>query len=327
MQYEKPEEENERQITPEEFLREHKSAIRKRSFWVIGIGALVIFVHLALFAIADVDFSLLFRSIFFIIGLFAVAGGFWGLHEARRVTLQDLIPSPEAIVFAQQAELSKPYFTYVLVACIVVVTLCQMTVDLDQAVEIAGFVKSDFANKGELWRILTGATLHGGILHLYFNGQALYGFGSLIEFLSNRAHLAIVFLLAITGGGILSFFLMPDVASIGASGGIMGLIGYLAIYGYRRKQQLPPDFLKSMLINVGFIAAFGIIAYQIVDNFAHLGGLMTGAVYGFIQVPRDLQKNPRDTNFFTEFVGTFALVVFVLASTLSILLLLRVVRF
>jgi rhomboid protease GluP len=326
LQYEKPEEENEPQITPEEFLREHKSTIRKRSFWAIGIGSLLIFVHLALFAIADVDFSLLFRSIFFILGLFAVAGGFWGLYEARRMTMQDLIPSPEAILFAQQAELSNPYFTYVLVACIVTVTLCQMTLDLDQSVEIAGFVKSDFANKGEFWRILTGATLHGGVLHLYFNGQALYGFGSLIEFLSNRAHLAIVFLLAIIGGGILSLFLMPDVASIGASGGIMGLIGYLAIYGYRRKQQLPPDFLKSMLINVGFIAAFGIIAYQIVDNFAHLGGLLTGAIYGFVQIPRDLHKNPRQASTVTKIFGFVALAIFVLTSIFTVLLLLKFIK-
>ena len=87
LQYEKPEEENEPQVTPEEYLREQKSAIRKRSAWAIGIGLVLIFVHLALFAVADVDFSLLFRSIFFILGLFAVVVGVWGLYEALRMTL------------------------------------------------------------------------------------------------------------------------------------------------------------------------------------------------------------------------------------------------
>jgi membrane associated rhomboid family serine protease len=82
--------------------------------------------------------------------------------------------------------------------------------------------------------------LHGGILHIFFNGQALLGFGGLIEYLSNRAHLLIVFVLAIIGGGLCSLFFMPDGNSVGASGGIMGLIGYLAIYGFRRKRQLPP---------------------------------------------------------------------------------------
>ncbi len=163
-------------------------------------------------------------------------------------------------------------------------------------------------------------------MHLYFNAQALYGFGSLIEFLSNRAHLAIVFLLAVIGGGLLSLFFMPEVTSIGASGGIMGLIGYLAIYGYRRKRQLPPDFLKTMLINIGFIAAFGIIAYQIVDNFGHLGGFITGAIYGFVQIPKDLQKNPRQVGTITELFGYAALGVFIFTCILTVLLLLKIVN-
>jgi membrane associated rhomboid family serine protease len=180
--------------------------------------------------------------------------------------------------------------------------------------------------KGEYWRILTGAALHGGFIHIFFNGQALYGFGGLIEYLSNRAHLAIVFVLAIIGGGLCSLVFMPDGNSVGASGGIMGLIGYLAIYGYRRKRQLPPDFLKSMLINVGFIAAFGLIAYQIVDNFAHIGGFIVGAIYGFLQIPRDLTKNPREAGAVVELLGYAAMIVFVFTCIFSILLLLKVVQ-
>ena len=118
---------------------------------------------------------------------------------------------------------------------------------------------------------------------------------------------------------------MPETISIGASGGIMGLVGYLAIFGYRRKSQLPPDFLKSMLINVGFIAAFGVIAYQIVDNFAHLGGLLTGAIYGFVQIPRDSTENPRNAGAIANISGLIALGSFIATCIFSILLLLRLV--
>jgi membrane associated rhomboid family serine protease len=149
----------------------------------------------------------------------------------------------------------------------------------------------------------------------------------MIENLSNRAHLAIVFVLSVLGGSLLSLFLMPDAQSIGASGGIMGLIGYLAIYGYRRKQQLPPDFLRSLLINIGFIAAFGLIAYQIVNNAAHLGGLITGAVYGFLQIPRDLNVNPRTVKPITEAIGLVFLGIFVFISILTIFLLLGTIKF
>jgi rhomboid protease GluP len=188
-------------------------------------------------------------------------------------------------------------------------------------------IKTDFWSRGEYWRLLTYGTLHGGILHIFFNGQALLGFGGLIEYLSNRAHLLIVFVSAIVCGGLCSLLLMPDaLPSLGASGGIMGLIGYLAIYGFRRKRQLPPDFLKNMLINVGFIAAFGLIAYQIIDNFAHLGGFLMGAIYGFVQIPRDLEINPRAVGAATELLGYFSLIVFVFACIFSILLLLKYIE-
>lgn len=331
MQYVDDKETPEQQISPEEYLAEQKSRIRTRSFWAIGAGAFVVGAHLAwlaLFSFAglDPDFSVLFRSILFILGLFILGGGIWGLRYAKNLKLEDLIPSPEAIEFARQTELSVPYFTYVLVGLIIAVMLCQMAAGLDQSVDIAGFVKPDFLHKGEYWRILTGATLHGGILHIFFNGQALLGFGGLVEYLSNRANLLIVFVLAIIGGGLCSLIFMPDATAVGASGGIMGLIGYLAVYGFRRKRQLPPNFLKSMLINIGFIAAFGLIAYQIIDNFAHLGGFLAGAMYGFVQIPRDLKKNPREVGATVELLGYAALIIFTFSCIFSILLLLKVVE-
>jgi membrane associated rhomboid family serine protease len=339
-------------ITPEEFVATRKRAIRRRSWWAIGIGAALVALHLfALFFLiffkeqiqaqypdefdGEISWKILFRSLFFLLGLFALIAGVWGLYEAKRITLEDLLPSPEAIEFLRQARDTVPYFSYILVGCLVIVTLFQLKIEgfgdwTDfgaESVKIAGLVKP-LVWQGEWWRLLTYAALHGIFpLHLYFNAQALYGFGSLIEYLSNRAHLAIVFLLSIIGGGLLSLFFMPEVQSIGASGGIMGLIGYMAIYGYRRKRQLPPDFLRSMLVNIGFIAAFGIIAYQIVDNFGHLGGLLTGAVYGFLQIPRDLNKNPRKARALTEAFGLLSLGIFVFVSILTILLLLGYVKF
>jgi len=92
----------------------------------------------------------------------------------------------------------------------------------------------------------------------------------------------------------------------------------MAVYAYRRKAQLPPDFLKSMLINVGFIAAFGIIAYQLVDNFAHIGGFLVGTVYAFIQVPKDLTADPRKVGPIINTLGIVAIAIYIAEAAFAI---------
>lgn len=81
-----------------------------------------------------------------------------------------------------------------------------------------------------------------------------------------------------------------------------------------------------MLVNIGFIAAFGVVAYQIVDNFAHLGGVLTGAIYGFVQIPKDIHKNPREVGTIAETFGLIALGIFIFTSILSVLLILNLIK-
>ena len=232
----------------------------------------------------------------------------------------------------QRATSVFPFYSVILIACLIVVSLCQMAVDGSEAflfggkisVSLAGFVKPAFA-AGEYWRILTGASLHGGLTHLAFNCYALYVLGKLIETLSNRAHLAIVFLLAAIGGGVLSFIFLPNDISIGASGGVIGFLGYLTVYGFLRRKLLTNAFLKNMLFNVVFIGFIGVFVLPNIDNFGHLGGLIVGAIYGFAQIPRDLHKDPREVGENTKFIGIGALGVFVVTCIFSILILFRII--
>lgn len=231
-----------------------------------------------------------------------------------------------------------PLYSAVLIACLVAVSLCQFAVDgkdtiitgSNYSVELAGFLKSAFA-QGEYWRILTGAVLHGGLIHLIFNCYALYQLGRLIEILSNKAHLAIVFLLAAIGGNILSFIFLPGGASVGASGGIVGFLGYLTIYGFKRRKLMPSDFLNSMIFNIILIAAVGFFIPKatnnavMIDNFGHLGGLLVGIIYGFVQIPSDVYKDPREVGKTSEILGLAALGIIIAVSAFAILLLFKVV--
>lgn len=218
-----------------------------------------------------------------------------------------------------------PYYTIVLVVSIAAVALVQLGTGLDASILSAGFVKPAFLKDHEYWRILTGATTHGSLLHVGMNCYAFYSFGKIFEMLSNRAHLAIVFLLAALGGGVLSLIFVPDGISVGASGGIVGLIGYLAVYAFRRRQFISAEFRKNLLINIGFILVFGLVLFQVIDNFGHIGGLITGAVYGFFQIPSDEHVDPRRVGDAVELVGIAAVGVYVAACCFSILLILHIV--
>ncbi len=236
---------------------------------------------------------------------------------------------PEVI---QRATPVTPVFSIILIVCIVLVWICQVLFVPQESVVfggqnsviIAGFDKQFFL-EGQYWRILTGAALHGGIIHLAFNAYALYVLGKLVEFLSNRSHLAIVFLLSVIGGGLMSLAFLPETPSIGASGGIIGFLGYLTAYGFKRRKLLSNAFLKNMLFNIGFIAVMGIFIIPNIDNFGHLGGLLVGLVYGFIQVPGDLYKDPREIGKTTKILGYVSLGIFILTSvfTISLVLLWR----
>jgi len=217
-----------------------------------------------------------------------------------------------------------PLYTVILIVSYAAVTVVQFIVGLDRSILIAGFVKQAFIHDHQYWRILTGAAMHGGLLHIAMNSYAFYSFGKIFEMLTNRAHLANVFLLAAIGGGALSLILMPVGISVGASGGIVGLIGYLVVYAFRRRDFISPEFRRSLLFNIGFILLYGILLYNVIDNYGHIGGLITGAVYGFVQIPSDPYVDPRRAGKLTELSGLASLGIYIAVCVFSILLMLAI---
>lgn len=311
------------QKTPEQFLADEKRSIRRKSYWAVGIGGLIVVAHLGWLAVfwllgANIDLSILGRQIFFLLGTLALAAGIYGLYHARKLTLDDLIASPAAIEFARSSGPVIPYYTLTLLTAMIIVFLVQTSVGLDKSILEAGFIKERVLVNGEYWRLVTGGVLHGFILHIFLNGNAFYSLGGIFEYLSNRSHLAIVFVLSILGGSVGSLMGPYDI-SVGASGGILGIFGYLLVYAMRRNAQLPPGFLRSLLVNVVFIAGFGIIGYQMIDNFAHAGGFLTGAVYAFFQVPRDLGKDPRKVSRTVEILGMIAVAAYLAEALFAIM--------
>lgn len=218
-----------------------------------------------------------------------------------------------------------PIYTILMVGLTAVVFLVQVGTGFEVSTARVSFDKLMFVSQREYWRILTGATVHGGLLHVVMNGYAFYMFGKITETISNRAHLANVFLLAAVGGGLLSLVFLPEGSSVGASGGILGIVGYLTVYAFRRRQFISKEFRKSLLINIGFILIFGLVLFDRIDNYAHIGGLLAGAVYGLLQIPSNEYTDPREAGKPAEITGLACLGIYLAAGIFSILLMLRVV--
>jgi membrane associated rhomboid family serine protease len=81
----------------------------------------------------------------------------------------------------------------------------------------------------------------------------------------------------------------------------------LAVLGQRRRGLLPSGFGRAIWMNIAFIAALGLAAFQMVDNAAHLGGLVGGAVCGLAFIPVREKKLPIAVTSVTDSFGWISL--------------------
>ncbi len=137
------------------------------------------------------------------------------------------------------------------------------------------------AVEGDYWRFFTSMFLHAGLFHLAFNMYALYLFGDLVEDIYGRVTFVGIYFLSGFLGGVASYaFGRPDVAAVGASGAIFGLIGAWAAYNFKRRgTALGSANLRGAAIIVAINLVLG-FTLPGVDNLAHIGGLVAGGVAG-----------------------------------------------
>ena len=87
----------------------------------------------------------------------------------------------------------------------------------------------------------------------------------------------IIYVVSGLAGSLLSMAIMKDIASVGASGAIFGLLGSMLYFGYHYRVYLG-NVIKSQILPVTLAnLAIGFIIPGI-DNSAHIGGLIGGAL-------------------------------------------------
>ncbi len=138
-------------------------------------------------------------------------------------------------------------------------------------------------NLREPWRFVTAVFLHAGLLHIFFNMWVLMDIGPQIEELYGSARYLFLYVVCGIGGYLLSSFLGHF--SVGGSGAIVGLIGVmLAITTGRRS--IAMTALRNQIFRwLIYLVIWGLL-FSGVDNMAHLGGGITGFIFGKLMMDR-----------------------------------------
>jgi membrane associated rhomboid family serine protease len=211
--------------------------------------------------------------------------------------------------------------TWLIIGLTVIVSVAAMSLGGDQILTALELDKQAVAD-GQYYRLWSVTLVHDptSLLHLAFNMYALFIAGPLVEQLYGSRLFLVFYLLCAAAGSVASFVFGSAVPSVGASGAIFGLFGILMSASRthhpvldRRGRSLVGQIGTLIVINL----AFGFLAGGLIDNSAHIGGLLCGLWLGFLFVPgrvmtlRNLWQRPGDmagVNALLPTIGVAALV-------------------
>jgi membrane associated rhomboid family serine protease len=175
---------------------------------------------------------------------------------------------------------TTPAVSYALGAAVVAVTTVQfLGPGVKASLPLAALVKPA-VRAGEWWRLLSAAFLHGGVYHVLGNLSGLLAFGTVIEFYDRRARVPLAFLVGVMCCSLASTLAM-NATSLGASGGVLALAGYLL--GARVGPSGATGWIKRQVHRTLILtAAFGVIGFMFIDNAGHIGGVLGGFAVGAV---------------------------------------------
>ncbi len=148
---------------------------------------------------------------------------------------------------------------------------------------------------GEVWRLVSMGLLHVGFAHILMNGVWFAYTGYHLERALGPRNLAVLFGASVFGGSLASMFGSPDVPSLGASGGIFGLVAACVVFGLLRPEILPDRMRRTFgfaLLPYLFLMLVSGATSEGTDNWSHFGGALTGAFLAVLADPPGMDRRP-----------------------------------
>ncbi|MEQ9502094.1 MAG: rhomboid family intramembrane serine protease [Deltaproteobacteria bacterium] len=234
---------------------------------------------------------------------FAVLGGPAGARRVREELVRRLAAEPdgEALLaaleqredtadrlFAQQPHATRALLLVIAVVYGIAASLGAYGDQLDGAVVLLrmGASVPAYVHDGAWYRLLTANLLHGGAVHIGFNGLAILGLGYIVERLMGTPRFLVLYLMSGVTGTILSAFFSDAVMSVGASTSVFGLFLAWGYFSLRYNARLPAGFAVTNFQWGVLVLNFALpLLIPFIDGWGHAGGAIGGVVIAAIMYP------------------------------------------
>lgn len=251
-------------------------------------------------------------------GLCGECSNCWGIHEATRTLL--IYENQSGDCFGLKREIENllengrrgkrigvsrflpqklPYVTIAITSINVIVFLCMFflsrgEIDSVYVITYGGNFPPYVIERGEWWRILTSMFIHFDVEHLLNNMVMFCCVGAIIEKAIGAVKYAGIYLMSGLAGGLFSLFMMVHeqefAVAAGASGAVFGMIGALLAVVLRHKGRYSGLTGRGVIFMIVLSLYYGFSTVG-VDNWAHIGGMVTGFIMTLIFYRINRQKD------------------------------------
>lgn len=235
------------------------------------------------------------------------------LRELALWTEGDTAAIAPLLRFETWLDLQKAPVTRLMLGLIGLVGLAQLMPG--DSISAAGLVKDSYRH-GEWWRLLTSPLVHGNLIHFLMNGAALLYLGKRVEVFARWPHVPLVFLFAACIGGEASARFL-HATSVGASGGLMGWLGFLLVFESLHGRLVPRNARRRLVAGVLLTGLIGIIGFRFIDNAAHAGGLLAGVLYALIVFPKSSSPNRPNSTSTDRIAGSAAFCILICSAVFA----------
>ena len=339
--------ESEHMLAPEELTGLRPVLAKRRAQWAYGdvasgkkvsalMGAAVLWSLYAAYSNSRGDLSYIANSptvavTAIMLLIFGLIPWYEGWKELRKSSNRDKAYWQKEVAdarFDSWVSAHKAPFTLLLLGLLVLTGAAQLYLAGGvewgaSSVQKVGLLKTTTSGGDAWWRYLTAPMVHGNLVHWVMNFAALRYLARRTEVLARWPQMILVFLISAFVGGMATVHFAPDVPSVGASGGILGLLGFLLLFETLHKKLVPKSARKRLLAGLVMVGVMGVLGFSFIDNAAHAGGVAAGMLYALLVFPFSASAKRPELLKQDVLVGSIAAFVLIASAALSVTLLLR----